>query len=142
MSRERKSKNCAACNFDLSDFPKESLDILNLCKKHKKELIMSVCAKCGNQDMEYKSGIGKTGKQWQGYKCSQCKTMHGMNGIPWGEKPKQTYHPDVPQSRTIPQNPIEKKLDLIISMLKTLQQDMGVEQANKELQINSEEAPF
>ena len=107
------------------------------------------CAKCGSQALTYISGVkAATGKAWQGWQCDQCKTKHGMNGIPWGNKPKapqqQVYKPETPQGWAVPQNPIEKKLDLIISMLKTLQGDMGVTEANKELNLEAEnsQAPF
>lgn len=110
---------------------------------------MAVCAKCGSQAMDHMSGVSKTtGKPWQGWKCTQCKTMHGMNGIPWadkGSKPQtfqQTYQPEAQQSFKPPVNIVEKKLDVIISMLKTLQGDMGVEEVNKELQVESNESPF
>lgn len=87
----------------------------------------AVCA-CGNQDLEYKSGISKkTGKKWQGWKCAPCDLMMGMDGIPWGDKgskPKATQNaPQVGKTAYSrpPVNPIstlEAKVDKILAILR------------------------
>ena len=77
---------------------------------------MAQCA-CGNQDLEYKTGVSKkTGKKWQGYKCTPCDLMMGMDGTPWGAKA-----PAKPQSSPTGNslgNSLEKKVDEILSILK------------------------
>lgn len=82
---------------------------------------MAQCSKCGNQDLEFKEGTGKaTGKPWKAWYCPTCKLMHGMNGIPWGDKTKAK--PMTPQQAILSppsnsSNSIEKKLDMILEIL-------------------------
>ena len=64
------------------------------------------CAKCGSQALTYISGVkAATGKAWKGWQCDQCKTKHGMNGIPWGNKPKAPQQQAVSYTHlTLPTN--------------------------------------
>ena len=102
---------------------------------------MAQCT-CGNQDLEYKSGISKkTGKKWQGYKCAPCNLMMGMDGVPWGAKPTNIGGP-AKQFSVPPSNSIDKKLDKILSIL-----EANLGKANilhKEFKQNeeTEEEPF
>ena len=144
--KERKSKNCAACNFDLSDFPKESLDILNLCKKHKPKENKMDCPVCGCQDTKFVTGTAKaTGRPWSAYDCQNpsCKNEKGYATRTFVKaQPNQAKFSKSPQAPLMTGN-VDKKLDLIISMLKTLQGDMGVTEANKELSIEADQnTPF
>lgn len=84
---------------------------------------MAQC-QCGNQDLEYKSGVSKkTGKKWQGYKCQPCDLMMGMDGVPWGQKtatPAQNGFK--PQTNGTPLNEMKSivgKLDQIIAGLRS-----------------------
>jgi hypothetical protein len=115
------------------------LQKFNVCKKHKEALMSAVCS-CGNQDLTYKSGISKTsGKKWQGWKCEKCDIMYGMNGMPWGDKPKAPVGNFQP-SRQAPQittsNSVEKKLDAILAILKENFPPL------KDEVISEEESPF
>ena len=86
---------------------------------------------CGNQDLEYKSGVGKTGKKWQGWKCSQCKVMYGMDGKPWAQK--QTIPFPIPQQQSqggdlASLQTVMKKIDEIIARLKAAGMDLPNEE--------------
>lgn len=89
---------------------------------------MANCSKCGNQDMEWKEGVGKsTGKPWKAWFCKPCKLMHGMNGQPWGDKsaaPKPTGNAESTKYSHQEDDiinkgfaNINKKLDLILSKI-------------------------
>ena len=102
------------------------------------------CPKCG-MDTEYKSGTAKaTGKPWQAYQCLGCKTMIGMNGIPWGDKkasvkPILTAHtqqrPITPQELLL-QKPQEFGNSAIIAklnqILEILEENFGAKPKNEE----------
>lgn len=111
------------------------LELFLVCKKHKleleKEIPMAVCS-CGNQDLEYKSGISKkTGKKWQGYKCTPCDLMMGMDGKPWGAI---SAKPSFGNSAPAPSNTLEKKVDKILAILET--------HYGKTVKVEDEETPF
>jgi hypothetical protein len=102
------------------------------------------CGKCGSQDMEHTTGIGKaTGKPWQGWKCKDCKQMHNMAGIPWGDKPKT---PQIPQQQFQQPTHIGVTIADVMKELKKMQDFMGmtkdIEKANEEIQLETEQAPF
>lgn len=118
---------CAVCYWisegkSLEEIQKESWEEFVVCKKHKKEKKMAQCA-CGNQELQYKTGISKkTGKKWRGYKCEPCDLMMGMDGTPWGQ-PKNNTNTTNPSSPTIPTSNLEKKIDEILAILRKTNQE-------------------
>lgn len=89
------------------------------------------CSKCDSQGLEWKEGIGKnTGKKWTAWYCPDCKLMHGMNGMPWGDKGSGGFsRPGASNSKPGPShnpvqtvnsasNSLEKKVDLILDILR------------------------
>ena len=128
MKKEHKTSRsktyCAYCELDLSGFPKEKiLEIFALHRKCTKilqeEIMAAFNCSCGNQALEYKSGVGKTGKKWQGWKCAPCNIMYGMNGIPWGDKPKAPNGISAPTMAPTT-NRIEQLLEAILKELKKM----------------------
>jgi hypothetical protein len=148
----KKLKYCAKCELDVSKYSDEEIyELFNLCRKHKKELKPKEnkmeCPKCGCQDMKPSSGIAKSGplagQQWTGWDCTNpsCVNEKGYQTRIFNKK--GVSRPSVPPVAPVSSN-IDKKLDLIIKMLNSLQGEMGVEEANKELQLeaDSSKEPF
>ena len=97
------------------------------------------CPICGCQDTKFVTGTAKaTGRPWSAYDCQNpsCKNEKGFPTRTFVKS--QTAKTSKAPQASVMTGSIDKKLDLIISMLKTLQMDMGITEANKELSIEAE----
>ena len=98
------------------------------------------CPVCGCQDTKFVQGIAKsTGRPWSAYDCLNpvCKNEKG-----YATRTFVRATPVKAVSKAPLGNSVDKKLDLIISMLKKLSGDMGIEEANQELSVEADKAPF